>query len=79
MIGFENKTKREAEANAVKNVSEVAVTPKASQMVQEETVNRLEYLGGLICSNEFAKMEVEEKINVLSDFSYYSQVLVTMP
>ncbi len=82
MIGFENKTKREAGANesAVGNSSQEAVgQAQAGIALKMETIARYEQLGGLICSDDFAKMAVTEKINVVRDFSYYSQVLATMP
>lgn len=84
MIGFENQTKREAlkagiEQKEVVNSEIANIGTQDNSIVKMETITRVEQLGGFLCSDEFAKLGVNEKIGLVRDFSYFSQVLATMP
>lgn len=82
MIGFDNKTKREAMAA---QATQEVVPSNSAEAVQNvsalklETITRFEQIASFICSNNFAQMGFEDKANVVRDFSYFSQMLATMP
>jgi hypothetical protein len=71
-IGFDTLSKRQAEETENKNSPQMAQMP--STALQAETYDRVNSLGDMILSPQFASLPVEQKQAMLVDFAYFKNV-----
>lgn len=78
-IGFDTPSKRKAteEMNnqQVSNQQESVVNAQVSkERLRAETIQKINQLGNVICSDEFQRYSLEQKQVILMDFAYFSKV-----
>lgn len=77
-IGFNTPSKRLAEAQEKENNAQKLPTSGVAGMnldkLKAETIERINQLGSVICSDNFQKYPPQQRQQILLDFAYYSKV-----
>ena len=78
-IGFDTPSKAKNEAiDAQKQKSPLGTSQAEIDVIKAQTVQRLNSIGNLIIGENFARLSVEQKAKILSDFAYYSKIIDTL-
>jgi len=78
IVGFNTPSKRKAIAEAKDKVNSPQMDGMPTSQLQADTYERVNELGQMIMSPQFATLPAEQKQAMLIDFAYYKQVADTL-
>lgn len=77
VVGFDTPSKIEAIKSAEQTVNSPQMKMPLGSVAQsliDSTFNRLNILGNVIVSPEFASLPVNDKIEIMNDFAYFKSL-----